>query len=97
MVSMSTVIDLRTGADDQQARIVEATLRCVARWGMAKTTLDDVAREAGLSRATVYRVVPGGKENLMVRSEEHTSELQSPMYLVCRLLLEKKKTKDNNR
>src|SRR5437879_7035264 len=29
----------------------------------------------------------------LVRSEEHTSELQSPMYLVCRLLLEKKKKK----
>src|SRR5437764_11416492 len=29
----------------------------------------------------------------LVRSEEHTSELQSPMYLVCRLLLEKKKIK----
>src|SRR5437762_10106660 len=28
------------------------------------------------------------------RSEEHTSELQSPMYLVCRLLLEKKKNKN---
>src|SRR5437764_3153319 len=28
------------------------------------------------------------------RSEEHTSELQSPMYLVCRLLLEKKKQHD---
>src|SRR5437764_7346143 len=27
----------------------------------------------------------------LLRSEEHTSELQSPMYLVCRLLLEKKK------
>src|ERR1017187_9896010 len=27
------------------------------------------------------------------RSEEHTSELQSPMYLVCRLLLEKKKVR----
>src|SRR5437762_4299665 len=27
---------------------------------------------------------------VVVRSEEHTSELQSPMYLVCRLLLEKK-------
>src|SRR5437762_10655726 len=27
----------------------------------------------------------------LTRSEEHTSELQSPMYLVCRLLLEKKK------
>src|SRR5437762_10243152 len=32
-------------------------------------------------------------ERLDVRSEEHTSELQSPMYLVCRLLLEKKKNK----
>src|SRR5437879_9610552 len=30
-------------------------------------------------------------EGLTERSEEHTSELQSPMYLVCRLLLEKKK------
>src|SRR5437879_8276250 len=32
----------------------------------------------------------------MSRSEEHTSELQSPMYLVCRLLLEKKKKKNTN-
>src|SRR5437879_10892590 len=31
------------------------------------------------------------------RSEEHTSELQSPMYLVCRLLLEKKKKKKTKR
>src|SRR3712207_6949450 len=31
-----------------------------------------------------------------VRSEEHTSELQSRQYLVCRLLLEKKKKKINN-
>src|SRR3712207_8978717 len=33
-------------------------------------------------------------ENLGVRSEEHTSELQSRQYLVCRLLLEKKKNSD---
>src|SRR5437764_13014047 len=32
----------------------------------------------------------GGRQER--RSEEHTSELQSPMYLVCRLLLEKKKS-----
>src|SRR5437764_9552225 len=31
------------------------------------------------------------------RSEEHTSELQSPMYLVCRLLLEKKKQRSTDR
>src|SRR5437879_9729850 len=33
------------------------------------------------------------KVRATLRSEEHTSELQSPMYLVCRLLLEKKKKK----
>src|SRR5437762_9134284 len=35
-----------------------------------------------------------GDRYLVNRSEEHTSELQSPMYLVCRLLLEKKKQKN---
>src|SRR5437762_10504983 len=39
-------------------------------------------------RAEIRRPVP-----VPPRSEEHTSELQSPMYLVCRLLLEKKKPK----
>src|SRR5947209_16535184 len=34
-----------------------------------------------------------GSERLRMRSEEHTSELQSRQYLVCRLLLEKKKKK----
>src|SRR5690348_14426055 len=36
------------------------------------------------------RVLHGGVGE--IRSEEHTSELQSPVHLVCRLLLEKKKT-----
>lgn len=48
-----------------EERIAAAALRCIARWGVAKTTLDDVAREAGVSRATVYRVFPGGKDGLM--------------------------------
>src|SRR5690348_17692498 len=33
----------------------------------------------------------GGLDGIQKRSEEHTSELQSPVHLVCRLLLEKKK------
>src|SRR5437762_9189267 len=33
------------------------------------------------------------EQKTLFRSEEHTSELQSPMYLVCRLLLEKKKSR----
>src|SRR5437762_5270611 len=37
-----------------------------------------------------------GEFSCFKRSEEHTSELQSPMYLVCRLLLEKKKKKKKN-
>src|SRR5437764_3734182 len=46
----------------------------------------------------VCRGIPAGGKGwmrqprpILDRSEEHTSELQSPMYLVCRLLLEKKK------
>jgi AcrR family transcriptional regulator len=35
-----------------------------ARWGVGKTTLDDIARESNCSRATVYRLFPGGKAAL---------------------------------
>src|SRR5438552_13068255 len=39
-----------------------------------------------------YLISAGGhiRDQIMIRSEEHTSELQSPDHLVCRLLLEKK-------
>src|SRR5258708_9679382 len=37
------------------------------------------------------RFSPGVSREVLARSEEHTSELQSPDHLVCRLLLEKKK------
>src|SRR3712207_6954026 len=59
-------------------------------------TYADVAKEAA-QRTLDYRDLPvvwqltrGGK--LVPRSEEHTSELQSRQYLVCRLLLDKKTT-----
>lgn len=55
-------------------RILDATLRCVARWGVGKTTLEDVAREAGCSRATVYRSVPGGKDGLIEAVVAHELE-----------------------
>jgi len=50
---------------DRRVRILEATYACVARWGLAKTTVEDAAREAGLSRATVYRYFPGGRDELV--------------------------------
>jgi AcrR family transcriptional regulator len=45
--------------------LTDAALACFSRWGVAKTTLDDIAREAGCSRATVYRLFPGGKDVLL--------------------------------
>jgi AcrR family transcriptional regulator len=51
-------------ASELQSRIVTAALSCFARYGTTKTTIDDIAREAGCSRATVYRAFPGGKEEL---------------------------------
>src|SRR3954467_4963207 len=43
----------------QHDRVLDGALACVARVGLGKTTLDDVAREAGCARATVYRCFPG--------------------------------------
>src|SRR5687767_15766821 len=51
----------------------------------------DVARRSRGDRAEVAATDPLRRRP---RSEEHTSELQSLAYLVCRLLLEKKKHKD---
>jgi len=42
-------------------RLIDAALACYARQGFAKTTAEDVAREAGLSRATLYRTFAGSE------------------------------------
>jgi AcrR family transcriptional regulator len=44
--------------------VLDAAKRCTERWGMAKVTIDDIATEAGVSRATIYRLFPGGKDVL---------------------------------
>src|SRR3712207_8216429 len=51
------------------------------------------ARRRALARGVLRALPPGAEIPQQDRSEEHTSELQSRQYLVCRLLLEKKKTK----
>lgn len=47
-------------------RLLEATYRCVERFGLAKTTIDDIAKESGISRATIYRQFAGGREELLL-------------------------------
>src|SRR5437762_7979308 len=63
------------------------------------THINTLSLHDALPISAPTRVAPGpvprsltSRTQTMPRSEEHTSELQSPMYLVCRLLLEKKKT-----
>src|SRR3712207_8787260 len=53
---------------------------------------DEEPTHEGRVDAQVGTQTSGDTTQVGVRSEEHTSELQSRQYLVCRLLLEKKKT-----
>jgi AcrR family transcriptional regulator len=48
-----------------QERVLEGTLVCIGRYGIARTTVDDVAQASGVSRATIYRHFPGGREQLV--------------------------------
>jgi len=52
-------------ADGQRSRVCAGAYECIARFGLAKTTIDDVARASGVSRATIYRLFPGGREQLL--------------------------------
>lgn len=46
-------------------RLLAATYTCVTHFGLSKTTVEDVVREAGVSRATIYRHFPGGRDELV--------------------------------
>jgi len=58
------------------AKVVEGALRAVARFGLTKLTVDDVAREAGISRATLYRYFPGRSAVLAAVVRSETERLQ---------------------
>jgi len=52
----------------QRDRLLAATYRCVERFGLAKTTVEDVVKESGVSRATIYRQFPGGRDELLLET-----------------------------
>jgi AcrR family transcriptional regulator len=58
------------------AKVVEGALRAIARFGLTKLTVDDVAREAGISRATLYRYFEGRGAVLAAVVEAETDRLQ---------------------
>ena len=49
---------------DLESRILDAAKLCCEQWGVAKVTIDDIAAASGASRATIYRLFPGGKDVL---------------------------------
>lgn len=63
--------------DDLSRRVVDAALTIVGRFGLAKMTLEDVAREAGCSRATLYRRFPGKKALLDVVMASEVRRLEA--------------------
>jgi len=47
-----------------EGRVLDAAKACCERWGYEKVTIDDIASAARVSRATIYRMFPGGKDVL---------------------------------
>ena len=64
-VAPTTVLAVSSEQSPHRVRIIDGTLACLARHGSAKTTVDDIARQSGVSRATVYRAFPGGREEIL--------------------------------
>src|SRR2546425_1336962 len=82
------------GARRPDARRREDRPRCRPLSGGSRRPVSarDVARRMALCcRQLAEQGLVAGQDGNLARSEEHTSELQSLAYLVCRLLLEKKK------
>ena len=46
-------------------RVLEGALVAIGRYGLGRTTVDDVAQASGVSRATIYRHFPGGRDQIV--------------------------------
>jgi AcrR family transcriptional regulator len=75
--------------DEARRRIVEAATACIDRAGLARTSLSDIAAEAGVTRQTVYRYFPrlpdilaavaiAGVEAFAERMARHLATFDSP-------------------
>lgn len=65
--------------ETMEQRAIAATLTCIARHGISKTTIDDIARETGCSRATLYRYVGGRRE--LTKAAAHAEALRISLEL----------------
>src|SRR5437899_5551697 len=91
---------IESSSPDRRSQILDAALVCFAKRGFHQASMHYISAEAGISVGLIYRYFENkeavisamaDRHKAEIRSEEHTSELQSLRHLVCRLLLEKKK------
>ena len=61
----------RTALGNGPPRVAEAALACIAGHGVRAVTLEHIALEAGVSRATVYRWFPGGRSDVLLAAGRH--------------------------
>jgi AcrR family transcriptional regulator len=65
---------------DRRERIVQAADSLFNHYGFEKTTMEDISREAGIPRATIYLEFQGGKEDILMASvERHFNQLLNSM------------------
>ena len=60
-----------SGPDGVELAILNAAAVCALRYSIRRMTVEDIAREAGVSRATVYRVFRGGRDAIIARTVQH--------------------------
>src|SRR5258708_33016968 len=82
----------RTRLADSVYETLKETVMSGGLKAEARLNIDQLGRELSVSPTPVREALARLEWD---RSEEHTSELQSPDHLVCRLLLEKKKTRND--
>ena len=66
--------------NETQQRIIDAATSCVKRWGVEKTSLNDIAKEAGVTRPTVYNYFPNRQDILSMALVQSTYDFAERLY-----------------
>jgi len=65
--------------ETNEARLLAAAIRCIEKYGLKKTFIDDIAKEAGLSRPTAYRAFLNRKELLEKLAMDRFSKMETEL------------------
>src|SRR5207245_2311249 len=71
--------DLVVPVESNEVRLLAAAIRCFEKHGVSQTSIDDIARDAGLSRPTAYRVFRSRGELLQRVAQDRSARLETKM------------------